>query len=68
LWSHNITLRTGLVDTYTTPKLLKMVSSGKVEPTQLITHRFRLDAIMDAYNTFSNAAKEHALKVILTNE
>ncbi|MDQ5851256.1 MAG: hypothetical protein M3380_04145 [Chloroflexota bacterium] len=45
-----------------------MVSSGKVQPTQLITHRFKLDAIMDAYNTFSNAAKERALKVILTNE
>jgi alcohol dehydrogenase len=68
LWSHNITLTTGLVDTYTTPKLLKMVSSGKVEPKQLITHRFQLDAIMDAYNTFSNAAQERALKVILTNE
>lgn len=68
LWSHNITLTTGLVDTYTTPKLLKMVQSGRVEPKRLITHHFRLDAIMDAYNTFSNAARERALKVILTNE
>jgi alcohol dehydrogenase len=68
LWSHNITLTTGLVDTYTTPKLLKMVRSGKLEPAQLITHRFQLGAIMDAYTTFSNAAQERALKVILTNE
>jgi alcohol dehydrogenase len=45
-----------------------MVRSGKLEPAQLITHRFQLGAIMDAYTTFSNAAQERALKVILTNE
>lgn len=68
LWAHNITLTTGLVDTYTTPMLLKMVRSGKLEPKQMITHHFTLNDIMDAYETFSNAAQERALKVILTNE
>ncbi len=68
LWAHNITLTTGLVDTYTTPMLLKMVRSGKLEPKQMITHHFTLNDIMDAYETFSNAARERALKVILANE
>jgi alcohol dehydrogenase len=67
LWSHNITLTTGLVDTVTTPMLLKTVLSGKVQPKQLITHRFGLNDLMQAYNTFGNATKERALKVIITN-
>ncbi len=68
LWSHNITLTTRLVDTVTTPMLLKTVLSGKLQPKQLITHRFQISGIMKAYDTFGNAAKENALKVILTNE
>jgi alcohol dehydrogenase len=68
LWSQNITLTTRLVDTVTTPMLLKTVASGKVQPKQLITHRFKLDDIMQAYDTFANAMKEQALKVIITND
>jgi alcohol dehydrogenase len=68
LWSKNITITTRLVDTVTTPMLLKTVQSKKLQPNQLITHHFRLDQVMDAYDTFGNAAKEKALKVILTNE
>lgn len=67
LWAHNITLTTRLVDTVTTPMLLKTVRSGKLQPQKLITHRFALHEIMKAYDTFGNAAKEKALKVILTN-
>ncbi len=67
LWSSNITITTRLVDTVTTPMLLKTVQSGKLQPQKLITHRFALDQIMKAYDTFGNAAKEKALKVILTN-
>ena len=67
LWSHNITLTTRLVDTVTTPMLLKTVKSGKIQPKQLITHHFRLDELMHAYDTFGNAMKERALKVIITN-
>lgn len=67
LWSQNITITTRLVDTETTPMLFKNVQSGKLQPKQLITHRFKLDQIMEAYDTFGNAAKENALKVILTN-
>ena len=65
LWAHNITLTTRLVDTVTTPMLLKNVSSGKLKPKQLITHEFKLDDVMKAYDTFGNAAKEKALKVLL---
>jgi alcohol dehydrogenase len=66
LWSQNITITTRLVDTVTTPTLLKAVQSRKLDPVQLITHRFTLDGIMDAYETFSRAGDTHALKVIIT--
>lgn len=68
LWSKNITITTRLVDTVSTPMLYKTVLSKKIEPKKLITHRFKLDQIMEAYETFGNAAKEKALKVILTND
>jgi len=67
LWSQNITLTTRLVDTVTTPMLLKTVASGKLQPTQLITHHFTLDQVMQAYDTFANAMQEQTLKVIITN-
>ena len=66
LWSANITITTRLVDTVTTPMLLKTVQSRKLDPKQLITHRFTLDQILDAYETFGHAASSGALKVIIT--
>jgi alcohol dehydrogenase len=68
LWSKNITITTRLVDTVTTPMLLKTVTSKKLDPAKLITHRFALKDIIAAYDTFQNAAKEKTLKVILTSE
>ncbi len=67
LWSQNITLTTRLVDTVTTPLLLKTVTSGRIDPRKLITHHFKLDDIMSAYDAFSNAAQEQALKMIISN-
>jgi len=67
LWASNVTITTRLVDTVTTPMLLKTVLSGKLKPQQLITHHFALKDIMRAYDTFGNAAQEKALKVILSN-
>lgn len=67
LWSRNITITASLVDTTSTPLLLKTVQSGKIDPNRLITHHFKLDQIMAAYDVFGNAATEKALKVILTN-
>jgi alcohol dehydrogenase len=68
LWSHNITITTRLVDTVTTPMLLKTVESGKIEPKQLITHRFKLAQILDAYDVFGHAASTRALKVVIDAE
>ena len=67
LWAQNITITTRLVDTVTTPMLLKTVVSGKLQPEQLITHHFMLDQVMDAYDTFGNAMNAEALKVIITS-
>ncbi|HVJ40112.1 MAG TPA: zinc-dependent alcohol dehydrogenase family protein [Dongiaceae bacterium] len=65
LWAKNITITTRLVDTVSTPMLLKTVQSRKIDPTKLITHRFPLERIIDAYDTFEHAAKSQALKVII---
>jgi alcohol dehydrogenase len=67
LWDRNISITTRLVDTVTTPMLLKIVRSGKLQPGKLVTHRFAMNDIIKAYETFGNAARESALKVILTN-
>jgi alcohol dehydrogenase len=65
LWDRNIAIATRLVDTVTTPMLLKTVQSRKIDPKRLITHHFKLDQIMDAYETFGHAAQTNALKVVI---
>lgn len=65
LWIRNITLTTGLVNTNTTPMLLKTVTSGRIDPNKLVTHHFKLKDILHAYDVFGNAAKENAMKVII---
>jgi alcohol dehydrogenase len=67
LWAQNITITTRLVDTVTTPLLLKTVAAGKLNPQALITHRFKLSEIIQAYEVFGHADREKSLKVILTN-
>jgi alcohol dehydrogenase len=67
LWIRNVTISTGLVSTNSTPMLLKSVAAKKLEPEKLVTHRFSLNEIIEAYNVFGNAAKEQAIKVILSN-
>jgi alcohol dehydrogenase len=65
LWDRNLSITTRLVDTSSTPMLLKTLSSSRLDPKPLVTHRFKFDQILDAYETFANAAKTHALKVII---
>jgi alcohol dehydrogenase len=65
LWDRNISITTRLVDTVSTPMLLKTVGAGKLDPARLITHRFRLEDVLNAYETFGSAADSHALKVII---
>jgi alcohol dehydrogenase len=68
LWAKNINITTRLVDTITTPMLMKTVQSGKLNSKQLITHRFKLSEIILAYECFANAAREKTLKVLLSND
>jgi alcohol dehydrogenase len=65
LWDRNITITTRLVDTVSTPMLLSILGARKLDAKRLITHRFKLDRILDAYETFANAASARALKVII---
>jgi alcohol dehydrogenase len=67
LWIRNITITTGLVDTYSTPTLLRLVAEGRLDPRPFATHRFALDEILDAYQVFADAAKTNALKMVLTS-
>jgi alcohol dehydrogenase len=66
LWTLDVTITTGLVDTYSTPTLLRLVSSGQLNAAQFVTHHFGLDEFEAAYDTFSRAGETKALKVVLT--
>ena len=65
LWSHNVTITTGLVDTFSIPMLLKTVQSKRIDAGKLITHRFKLSEMVAAYDTFGRAADTKALKVLI---
>jgi alcohol dehydrogenase len=65
LWIKNVTITTGLVDTYSTPTLLRMVASGQLDTAPFITHRFGIDEMLEAYDVFGQAADTGALKVAL---
>jgi alcohol dehydrogenase len=65
LWIHNVTISTGLVNTNTTPMLLRLVAEGKLEVDKFVSHRFRLDDMLAAYDTFARAAETKALKVVI---
>ena len=66
LWIRDVLITTGLVDTFTTPKLLKLIAEGRLDPTPFATHRFTLAETEEAYDVFADAAHTNALKVVLT--
>jgi len=66
LWIRNLTITTGLVDTFSTPTLLAMLTHGQLDPAPLVTHQFSLHDMLAAYDVFSRAAETGALKVLLT--
>ncbi|TGD90804.1 alcohol dehydrogenase [Mycolicibacterium sp. CH28] len=66
IWIKNLTITTGLVDTFSTPTLISLVAGGKLDTTSMITHRFHLDEFERAYDVFSRAGETGALKVLLT--
>ena len=65
LWIRDVMITTGLVDTNTTPRLLKLIEGGRIDPTTFATHRFALSETEQAYDIFADAAETHALKVVL---
>ena len=68
LWIRDVTITTGLVDTSTTPQLLRLIAEGRLDATPFATHSFPLGETMAAYDTFADAATTHALKVVLEAE
>jgi alcohol dehydrogenase len=68
LWIKNVTITTGLVDTYTTPTLLRLLADHQVDPAPIITHRFGLEDMLAAYDVFGRAADTGALKVVLERD
>jgi alcohol dehydrogenase len=65
-WTRDITVTTGLVDTYSTPTLLRLLASGQVSASQFVTHRFGFDEFDAAYDAFGRASETGALKVVLS--
>ncbi len=66
LWIRDVTITTGLVDTFSIPQLMRLIASGRLDPSLFATHRFPLDDTMAAYDTFADAANTNALKVVLS--
>ena len=66
LWIRDVTITTGLVDTFTTPTLLRLVTSGQLDAGRFVTHHFALDQFEEAYDVFARAGETGALKVVLT--
>ncbi len=66
LWIRDVTVTTGLVDTFSIPQLMRLIASGRLDPSLFATHRFALSDTMAAYDTFADAASTNALKVVLT--
>jgi alcohol dehydrogenase len=68
LWTRNVTITMGLVDTYSTPTLMSLMRSGMVDAGQFITHHYLMNEMLEAYDTFADAGQTGALKVVLTRK
>ena len=66
LWIRNVTITTGLVDTSSMPTLIRLVQGGRLDLAPLVTHRFALDDLRQAYDVFADAGRSGELKVVLT--
>jgi alcohol dehydrogenase len=66
LWIRNVTITTGLVDTYSTPTLLDLTTAGQIDAHPFVTHHFTMDEFMAAYDVFARAEETGALKVVIT--
>jgi alcohol dehydrogenase len=68
LWTRDVTITTGLVDTYSTPTLLRLLTTGQIDAQRFITHRFGFDDFIEAYDVFARASETGALKVVLSRD
>ncbi|MRH87602.1 alcohol dehydrogenase catalytic domain-containing protein [Nocardia sp. SYP-A9097] len=68
VWISDLTITTGLVDTYSTPRLIQLIATGRLDPSALITHHYTMNEFETAYETFAHAAETGALKVVVTAE
>jgi alcohol dehydrogenase len=68
LWIRDVTITTGLVDTFSTPTLLRLLTSHQLDAGRFVTHHFTLDQMLEAYDVFGRAADTNALKVVITKE
>lgn len=66
LWTRDVTITTGLVDTYSTPTLLRLITGGQLDAAPFVTHHFTMDQMIEAYDTFARATDTGALKVVIT--
>jgi alcohol dehydrogenase len=66
LWTRDVTITTGLVDTSSTPTLLRLLTSHQIDAGRFVTHHFGLDQMMEAYDVFGRASDTGAVKVVLT--
>ncbi len=67
-WARDITITTGLVDASSTPTLMRLAAAGQLDAGRFVTHRFAMDDFEQAYDVFSDAASNGALKVVLTRQ
>jgi alcohol dehydrogenase len=67
LWTRDVTITTGLVDAYTTPTLIRLLAGGQLKTNPLVTQRYALDDMTEAYDTFTRAGETGALKVVMTS-
>ncbi len=63
LWSRDVTVTTGLVDTYSTPTLLRLLAARQIDAERFITHHFKMSEMLEAYEVFGRAADSGAIKV-----
>ena len=65
LWTKDVTITMGLVDTFSIPSLLRLIGAHRIDPLRFTTHRFALADVMNAYDTFARAGETGALKVLM---
>jgi alcohol dehydrogenase len=68
LWDRDVTITTGLVDTHSTPTLLRLAAGRQLDVARFATHHFSMHDMIDAYDTFARAAETGALKVVISRD